>query len=163
MFTIFLRKLCCGSKKWRWLHQWMISTLRVLSMELLGQTLRCSTREFSTEQNHPEYSLHEIGQSGGDESSQRRPFPSRKTDRLPDLRALPGHWSQEGDNCSFRHDMNKRAKSTQPNPSPRSSTQQSVKNAWRTRSPRGRSPSWKMARLPCEDYLKGTCTTPFCE
>ena len=45
----------------------------------------------------------------------------------------------EGDNCSFRHDMNKRAKSTQPNPSPRSSTQQSVKNASRTRSPRGRT------------------------
>ena len=21
----------------------------------------------------------------------------------------------------------------------------------------------KMARLPCKDYLKGTCTTPFCE
>ena len=35
--------------------------------------------------------------------------------------------SSKGDNCSFRHDMNKRAKSTQPNPSPRSSTQQSVK------------------------------------
>ena len=31
----------------------------------------------------------------------------------------------KGNNCSFRHDMNKRAKSTQPNPSPRSSTQQS--------------------------------------
>ena len=27
-----------------------------------------------------------------------------------------------------------------------------------TRSPRGR-----MARLPCKDFLKGTCTTPFCE
>ena len=64
----------------------------------------------------------------------------------------------KGDSCSFRHDMNKRAKSTQPNPSPRSSTQQSVKNASRTRSPGGRSPSGKMARLPCKDYLKGTCT-----
>ena len=69
----------------------------------------------------------------------------------------------KGDNCSFRHDINKRAKSTQPNPSPRSSTQQNVKNASRTKSPRGRSPSGKMARLPCKDYLKGTCTTPFCE
>ena len=67
------------------------------------------------------------------------------------------------DNCSFRHDMNKRAKSTQPNPSPKSSTQQNVKNASRTKSPRGKSPSGKMARLPCKDYLKGTCTTPFCE
>ena len=32
-----------------------------------------------------------------------------------------------GDNCSFRHDKDKRAKSTQPNPSPRPSTQQNVK------------------------------------
>ena len=48
----------------------------------------------------------------------------------------------QGDNCSFRHDTDKRAKSTQPNPSPGSSTQQSVKNASRTRSPRGRSPQW---------------------
>ena len=39
----------------------------------------------------------------------------------------------KGDNWSFRHDMNKRAKSTQPNPSPRSSTQQNVKNASWTR------------------------------
>ena len=69
----------------------------------------------------------------------------------------------KGDSCSFRHDMNKRAKSTQPNPSPRSSAQQSVKNASRTRSPRGRSPSGKIARLPCKDYLNGACTTPFCE
>ena len=50
--------------------------------------------------------------------------------------------------------MNKRAKSTQPNPSPRSSTQQSVRNASRTRSKKGRSPSGKMTRLPCKDYLK---------
>ena len=52
--------------------------------------------------------------------------------------------------------MNKSVKSTQPNPSPRSSTQQSVKNASRIRSPGGRSPSGKMARPPCKDYLKGT-------
>ena len=50
-----------------------------------------------------------------------------------------------GDNCSFRHDINKRAKPTQPNPSPRSSTRQSVRNASGTKSPRGRSPSGKMA------------------
>ena len=53
----------------------------------------------------------------------------------------------KGDNCSFRHDINKRAKPTQPNPSPRSSTRQSVRNASRTKSPRGKSPSGKMARL----------------
>ena len=33
-------------------------------------------------------------QSGGNESSKRRPFSPRTTDRLPDLRVLPGHWSQ---------------------------------------------------------------------
>ena len=67
--------------------------------------------------------------------------------------------SIKGDICSFRHDMNKRAKSTQPNPSPNSFMQQNEGNASRTRSPRGRSPSGKMARLPCKDYTKGTCTT----
>ena len=59
-------------------------------------TLRIARREdcFSTEQDHPEYPLLEKGQSGGNESSQRRPIPSRKTDRSPDLRILPGHWGQ---------------------------------------------------------------------
>ena len=69
----------------------------------------------------------------------------------------------KGDNCSFRHEMNKRAKPTQPNPSPSSFTRQNERNASRTRSPRGKSPSGRMSRLPCKDYLKGTSTTPFCE
>ena len=60
-------------------------------------------------------------------------------ERVP--RAVSSQCSK-GDSCSFRHDMNKRAKSTQPNPSPRSSTQQSVKNASRTRSP-GQKPKWE--------------------
>ena len=46
----------------------------------------------------------------------------------------------KGDNCSFRHDMNKRAKPKQPNPSPSSSTRQNERNASRTKSPRGRVP-----------------------
>ena len=69
----------------------------------------------------------------------------------------------KGDKCNFRHDVNKGAKLTQPNHSPRSSTRQSVKNGSRTRSPRGRSPNGRMSRLPCKGYLKGICTTPFCE
>ena len=68
----------------------------------------------------------------------------------------------KGDNCSFRHDINKRAKTTQPNPSPSSSTWQNERNASRTKSPRG-SPSGRMSRWPCKDYLKGTCTNSFCE
>ena len=71
-----------------------------------------------------------------------------------------GQYSK-GDNCSFRHDISTRAEPPQPNPYPESSTRQSVRNASRTRSPRGRSPSGKMARLPCNDYLKGPSATPF--
>ena len=69
----------------------------------------------------------------------------------------------KGDNCSFSHDINKRAKTTQPNPSPSSATRQNERNASRTRSPRGKSPDGRMFRLPCKDYLKGTCTNSFCE
>ena len=49
---------------------------------------------FSTEQNHSEYPPQQRGQSGGNESSQRRPLSPRKTDCLLDRRSLPGHWSQ---------------------------------------------------------------------
>ena len=69
----------------------------------------------------------------------------------------------KGNNCSFRHDINKRAKTTQPNPSPSSSTRQSERNASRTRKPRGKSLSGRMFRLRCKDYLKETCTNSFCE
>ena len=69
----------------------------------------------------------------------------------------------EGDNCSFRRDINKRAKMTQPNPSPNSFMQQNERKASRTRSPRGKSPSGRMSRWPCKDYLRGTCTKSFCK
>ena len=59
--------------------------------------------------------------------------------------------------------MNKRAKSTQPSPSPRSSTRQNERNASRTRSSKGKSPSGRMFRLPCKGYLKGTCTNSYCD
>ena len=69
----------------------------------------------------------------------------------------------KGDNCSFRHDINKRAKLTQPNPSPSSFMRQNERNASRTRSPRGKSPSGRLSRWPCKEFLKGTCTNSFCE
>ena len=47
----------------------------------------------------------------------------------------------KGDNCSFRHDIKKRGKMTQSKTSPNSFMQQNEKNASKTRSPRGRSPS----------------------
>ena len=60
----------------------------------------------------------------------------------------------QGDNCSFRHDMNKRGKVTPSNTPPNSFMQQNERKASRTRSPRGRSPSSRMSRWPCKDYLK---------
>ena len=69
----------------------------------------------------------------------------------------------KGENCSFRHDVNKRAKMTQPNPSPSSFMQQNERNASRNRSPRGKSPSGRISRWPCKDYLKGTCTNSNCQ
>ena len=68
-----------------------------------------------------------------------------------------------GDNCSFRHDINKRGKMTQSNTCPNSFMQQNERKTSRTRSPRGRSPSGRMSRWPCKDYLRGTCNNSFCE
>ena len=70
----------------------------------------------------------------------------------------------KGDNCSFRHDLNKRAKTTQPNPSPSSSTRGRMREMHREPEvPEARVPVDKMCRLPCKDSLKGTCTNSFCE
>ena len=62
----------------------------------------------------------------------------------------------KGDNCSFRHDMDKRGKSSPSNPSQNSFMQQSERKPSRTRSSRGRSPSGRMSRWPCKDYFRGT-------
>ena len=70
----------------------------------------------------------------------------------------------KGNNCSFRHDANKRAKpTTQPAPSPKHPKSQEVKDSAKAKSPRGRSPSEKITRMPCKDHLKGTCANPSCE
>ena len=61
-----------------------------------------------------------------------------------------------GNQCSFRHDGNERAKST-PKTAP------SGRSASRKRSLRGRSPSGKTNRLPGKNFLKGTCTELLCD
>ena len=68
-----------------------------------------------------------------------------------------------GENCSLRHDINKRGKVTPSNPSPNSFMQQNERKASRTRSPRVKSTSGRMHRWPCKGYLKGTCNNSFCE
>ena len=69
----------------------------------------------------------------------------------------------KGNKCSFRHDMDKRGKSSPSNPSQNSFMQQSEPKPSRTRSPRGKSPSGRMSRWPCKDYLRGTCNNSFCK
>ena len=54
----------------------------------------------------------------------------------------------KGDNCSFRHDMDKRGKSSPSNPSQNSFMQQSERKPSRTRSPRG-----KVRVVECRDGL----------
>ena len=71
-----------------------------------------------------------------------------------------GQYSR-GDNCSFRHDINKRGKMTQSNTSPNSFMQQNERKASRTRSPSGKSPSGRMSRWLCKDYLKELAITHF--
>ena len=51
----------------------------------------------------------------------------------------------KGDKCSFRHDVEKRAKMTQQNPSPNSFMQQSGGETSRTRSLRGKSQCWNVS------------------
>ena len=63
----------------------------------------------------------------------------------------------------FRHDIKKRATMTQPNSSPNSFMQEKERNASRTPSPRGKSPTGRTSRWPCKDYLKGTCINSFCK
>ena len=69
----------------------------------------------------------------------------------------------KGDNCSFRHDYDKRGKVTPSNASLNSFMQQSGRKSSRTRSPRGKSPSGRMSRWLCKDYLRGTCSNSLCE
>ena len=69
----------------------------------------------------------------------------------------------KGDNCSFRHDMNKRGKLDHQ-------IRLRILTCSRMREMRrepevseGRSPSGRMSRWPCKDYLRGTCNNSFCE
>ena len=68
-----------------------------------------------------------------------------------------------GDNCSFRHDINKRGKITQPNPSPNSFMQQTEKMHREPEVPEERVPVVECLDAPAKDYLKGICTNSFCD
>ena len=91
-----LRKLCIGSKKWRWLIQWMIYNRRYLFVVFECQILEVLDAEIASELNRIIHNSHfkRTVSLEGQKAQKQDPFPSRETDRLPDLRVLPGHWSQ---------------------------------------------------------------------
>ena len=69
----------------------------------------------------------------------------------------------KGDQCSFRHDEDKRAKPT-PKTAPLSEPPtQRGRSASNKQNFRGRSPSGKFARQPCKDNLKDICTKSPCD
>ena len=65
-------------------------------------------------------------------------------------------------NCSFRNDVNKRTKSTQPNPSQRYSTQQSEKCVENPKSQKKKS-QWEKVSIAVHGSPRKTCTISFCE
>ena len=70
----------------------------------------------------------------------------------------------KGDNCSFRHDINKRGKKFTIKIRLRILSRSRVSENHRgPEVPEGRSPSGRMSRWPCKDYLRGTCNNSFCE
>ena len=69
----------------------------------------------------------------------------------------------KGSNCSFRHDMISVVKVHHQIRLRILSCGRMSEKPSRTRSPKGKSPSGRMSRRPCKDYLKGTCNNSFCE
>ena len=60
-----------------------------------------------------------------------------------------------------QYDINKRRKVSPSNPSPNSFMQQNERRE--PEVPEEKSPSGRMSRWPCKDYLKGTCTNSLCK
>ena len=96
LFTISYRNLCIGSKKWRWLIQWMslmssssIRGIQMPNLEVLDARIASALNKII----HNSHFKRRISQEEQKAQKQDR-FPSWKTDRLFDLRILPGHWSQ---------------------------------------------------------------------
>ena len=82
-------------------------------------------------------------------------------------RSLENCWQWEsngqcskGDNCSFRHDINKHGKMTQSNTSPNSFIRHNERKASRTLSPRGKSRSGRIDG-PARITSKELATTHF--
>ena len=68
-----------------------------------------------------------------------------------------------GDQCSFQHERDDRAKPTPKTAPPSEPPTPRGKSALRKMSLRGRSQSGKSNRQPCKHSLKGTCTKFLCE
>ena len=77
---------------------------------------------------------------------------------------MASKWTvSKGNNCSFRHDENKRLKSTSKSTqSSEPLNERDERKSSRRMSSRYCSPSGKPSRPPCRKYLRGNCTNPSC-
>ena len=133
--------------------------LRIRESEKLKTVLELYDLEIHQKKAEPDYhrlktmvrrsieqDLRNMNFGAKNENSERNAVVKNQGTKQRVQRILGDCWQRKangqcskGDNCSFRHDVNKRAKMTQPNPSPSSFMQQNERKASRTRSPRGES------------------------
>ena len=85
-----------------------------------------------------------------------RIYESRILKRETEIVTHDGQCS-EVDSCSFRHDINKRAK----NDTAESVSEFFMQQDEKTRSPRGRMSLWKNVSMAMQDYVKGMCIDSF--
>ena len=69
----------------------------------------------------------------------------------------------KGDNCSFRHDVNKACKNDTARIRLRILSCSRMREMRRELEIPEESPSGRVSRWPSKDYLKGTCTNSYCE
>ena len=135
--------------------------LRLREFEKLKTVLELYDLETHQKKFGPDYHrLKAMVKRNIEQEIQKKNFGSSKSQGTKQRvqRILGDCWQWEsngqcvkGDNCSFRHDINQRGKSSPSNRSPNSFMQQSERNSSKTRSPRGRSSSGKTSRWPCKD------------
>ena len=136
--------------------------LRIRESEKLKTVLELYDLEIHQKKLGPDYHrLKTVVKRSIEQEIRNKNFGARWGTKQRVQRILGDCWQWETngqcvkrDNCSFRHDMNKRGKSSPSNPSPNSFMRQNERKPSRTRSPRGKSPSGRMSRWPCKDYLK---------
>ena len=146
----FLRKLCCGLEKWRWLIQWMIQKCSCSVRGLLSQIEDDGERSIEQEIRNKNF--------GAKNWTYERNAVVKNQGTKQRGQEILGHcWQWEtngqcsrGDNCSWRIRLRVL------------SCSRMSENHREPEVPE-ESPSGRMSRWPCKGYFGGTCNDSFCE